>query len=469
MRRRRGGAIRRAVAALALLVAVSACTEPVPDGGPAAAEPREVDPSIVAQLRDYVKAGPRAEAAGDPVAIGYVNQEGGTPSFAEASFGADAAVDMLNTRLGGVNGRPLELVRCTVKAEEDGLLCAQKMLADDRITAVLTGALFTGNQPLLETLKGRKPVFLANPLTPADALHPDGFAFTPGAPGVVEGLTKFIATMLAPKPTKVSVVYAANPAGEAGFKLVVEPGLKAAGIAVKGVAVPDTAGPQEYGSAIQAAGAEDADVFMPLVTAPGCIGTYDALAALGVNTAVVTTGLCFGLPMQEHLRQIGVGGTAPEGWFFGAYGYTYFISTPLIDNYLVAAKAFARSRGLGSVDYTGFAGPTYSIVLLLARFMNEHGVGAMTADDFRAAARSFEGPVPGVSGPMKCGANPIYPSLCGTQMGVQQYLDQKWVSIADAYNGHPIIVNQPFVGSKPAASTAPAAPAAATTTTTAQP
>ncbi len=44
----------------------------------------------------------------------------------------------------------------------------------------------------------------------------------------------------------------------------------------------------------------------------------------------------------------------------------------------------------------------------------------------------------GVVGPMACGKNPIFPSLCGIQMGIQQYKDQKWVSIADGFNGKPI-------------------------------
>ena len=44
-------------------------------------------------------------------------------------------------------------------------------------------------------------------------------------------------------------------------------------MAVTGVPIPDTAGPQDFAPAIQAAGAADADVFIPLVTIQGCIGT----------------------------------------------------------------------------------------------------------------------------------------------------------------------------------------------------
>lgn len=431
-----------AVVALALVLGAVACTEP--GAVRPAAGPSTVPTEAVDRLVAYT-GGRRGEATGEPVRIGYVNQEGGTPSFAEATFGADAAVDLVNRELGGVGGRPIELVKCSVRAEEDGLTCAQKMLADDRIAVVLTGAMFAGNQPLLDALKGRKPVVMANPLTPAEAVHPDGFAFTPGAPGVVEGLVTFVSTMLQPVPRRVAVLYAANPAGEAAFRLLIENQLKARGMEVTGVAVADTAGPQEYGPALEAAGAADADLLMVLVTAPGCIGTYDALTALGVSTTVVTTGLCFGLSMQQHLAQLGVGGDAPNGWFFGAYGYSYFIPDENVDGYLAIVRRFARDRGVGRVDYTGFAGPLFANVLILARFFNELGPDA-APDQLRGAARAFRGPVFGVAGTMSCGANPVFPALCGTEVGVQQYLDGRWLSIADAYNGLPILVNQPFKG-----------------------
>jgi branched-chain amino acid transport system substrate-binding protein len=53
--------------------------------------------------------GPGGETSGEPIVIGYVNQEGGTVSFPEASIGAEAAVWFANTYLGGVGGRPIEL------------------------------------------------------------------------------------------------------------------------------------------------------------------------------------------------------------------------------------------------------------------------------------------------------------------------------------------------------------------------
>ena len=80
---------------------------------------------------DYVGVAEASEASGEPVVIGYVNQEGGTPAFPEDTIGLEAAVDYINTTLGGVQGRPCEIKKCVVQKEEDGQRCAQEMLADD--------------------------------------------------------------------------------------------------------------------------------------------------------------------------------------------------------------------------------------------------------------------------------------------------------------------------------------------------
>ena len=45
-------------------------------------------------------------------------------------------------------------------------------------------------------------------------------------------------------------------------------------------------------------------------------------------------------------------------------------------------------------------------------------------------------------GPLKCGIG-TFPAACGHQMGIRQYEDGEWVSIADGLNGKPIDVTPP--------------------------
>jgi branched-chain amino acid transport system substrate-binding protein len=383
---------------------------------------------------DYVGVKAKATASGTPVTIGYVNQES---LFPEATFGTKVGVDYVNSTLGGVDGHPLALKVCDVEKEEDGQACAQQMLADSSISVVLTGTLTVGNAPLLSTLAGKKPVVIGSPVTTPDFIASDAYAYTPGSPGVIQGMAIFAAKYLpAGKPNKVAIVYSSNDAGKAAYNALTVPVLKKLGITnITGVEVSDTAGPQDFASAIQAAGAADAQVFIPLVTIQGCIGTYDAMKSLGIKTPVVTTGLCFGTPMTDHLKQTGQTGDVPDSWYFGGYGYSYFIpGYPANDNYIAVVHQYADRNGIKDPQYTGFAGPQYGNILTIAKFINTIGAANLSPDTFRTTAKAFTGPMWGVVGAMSCGSNPIFKSLCGTEMGIQQYTGGKWVSVRDGYN-----------------------------------
>ena len=401
-----------------------------------------ISDEAIAHAVEYV-GGTAGAASGDPYVIGYVNQEGGTPGFPEASIGIDSAVWFVNNFLGGVGGRPIELAKCIVTKEEDGQKCAQEMLANDAVQVVITGAMLNGNAPLLDGLKDKKPVYISNPLTTPEFLATDAFAFTPGSPGVVAGLAvfaaKFIPELEGKEVNKVAVVYGDNPAGQIAFSALTKPVLEGLGVAeVTGVAAADTAGATEMAGLIQAAGAEDADVFYPLVTIGSCIAVYDALQTLEIDTTVVTTGLCFGVPMQTHLKELGLDAKLPDGWYFGGYGYSYEIAgNPDLDAYKEAVFAWAAEEGLdaATLEYTGFGGPTFGTLLSAVKFAN---AGAADSAGFRDAAKAFAGPQWGVVGPMKCGGNPTFPALCGFQIGVQQQQGTEYVSIMDGYNGKPI-------------------------------
>ncbi|MEY4361076.1 MAG: hypothetical protein RL391_382 [Actinomycetota bacterium] len=384
--------------------------------------------------------GPGGAASGDPIKIGYINQEGGTPAFPEASVGIDAGVWFINNFLGGVGGRPIELVKCFVTKEEDGQKCGQEMLANEDVQTVITGALLNGNAPLLDTLKDKKPVFIGNPVTTPEFLATDGFALTPGSPGVIQGLAilaaKYVPELEGKEVKKVAVVYNDNPAGTVAFEALTKPVLAAFGVEVTGVPVADTAGATEMATAIQSSGADTADVFYPLVTIQGCIGVYDALKTLEIETTVVTTGLCFGIPMQDHLKAAGEEGNLPDGWYFGGYGYAYEIpGNPELDAYIDAALAWAAETGVENPEYTGFGGPTFGTLMTVVQFMN---AGAQDSASIRDAVKAFVGPMWGGVGDFKCGGNPTFPSLCGFSIGIQQQQGTEYVSVLDGYNGKAI-------------------------------
>jgi branched-chain amino acid transport system substrate-binding protein len=384
--------------------------------------------------------GGTAGAADDsktPITIGFVNEEGGVPSFPEATQGVQAAADYVNKELGGVQGHKLVLEKCLVQTEEDGQKCGTQLANDPKVQVVLTGTLVVGNQSLYSVLAGKKPVIIGNPLPAPDFTVKGTTAFTPGSPGVVEGMAVFIAKKLQ-NVHKVAAIYSNNPAGTVAFTALFKPILAKFGITdVTGVPVADTATSTDYQQALQSSGAAKADVVVPLVTVQGCIAAYDAFQALGIKPTTVTSGLCFGTPMTQHLQKdLGLKDQVPDGWYFGGYGYSYFI--PDAASGMTTYLAKVHQYGPPNVEYTGFAGPDFADLLTIVKFLNAIGADKITSDAINAQISAFHGPMMLVAGPMNCGANPVFPSLCGTEMGVEQYKGQKWSAVADALNNSAI-------------------------------
>ena len=383
-------------------------------------------------------------AAGDPIKVGYVNQE---DFFPENTIGINAAVEYVNSELGGAGGRPLEIVACKISVAEDGAKCGTEMANDPDIAVVITGTILYGNKELYDTLNGKKPVIVGNGVTTDDFLTPAGQAFTAGSPGVIPGLGGMILKYL-PEAKSVAILASNNPAGQAAADLLFRPVMEKNGVTVTYVGVDDTATASDVQAAMTAVGAETADVFVPLITIQQCINVYDSIKALGIDPTVVTTGLCFGTPMTDHLKEAGEAGPVPNGWYFGGYGYSYF--NPDVESgmqtYVTKVQEYGvPAPGASTLEYTGFAGPSFANIMTLTKFLNESS-GDTTLATLDGQIRGFTGPMMLQVGPLACGKQIIlgipFISVCGAQMGVQQYLDGEWISIADGLNGEPIDVTK---------------------------
>jgi branched-chain amino acid transport system substrate-binding protein len=429
-----------------VLLAAS-CSSESDTGSPAGGGDRTTttvaaDPAINTWALEYT-GGKAAKATGAPFKIGYVNQDS---FFPEATIGVEAAVAYANEELNGADGRVIELVKCEVATPEDGGKCGAQMANDASIQLVLTGTLLNGNSELYNALNGKKAVIIGNGVTPADFTTTAGEAFVAGAPGVLRGMAKFAIETFGPKT--VALLANDNDAGRAGVAVIMQPMFDQAGAAVKSVFVPDQATAPQVASAMKAAGADTADVFVSIFTLQNCINMYDAIKQLAISPTVVTTGLCFGTPMTDHLRDVGDDGDYPDGWYFGGYGYSYFLSrdTPEMaesgmNTYLAKVQQYGKKApGAKEIEYSGFAGPMFANVLTAVKFVNELGAETATAKALDTKIRAFKGPMMLQVGPLKCNVPP-YVSVCGVQMGIQQYKDGKWISIADGHNGKPIVVD----------------------------
>jgi len=383
----------------------------------------------------------RADPSKSPVVIGYVNEEGATPAFPEATQGIDAAVAYVNAELGGIQGHPLQLDKCAVQVEADGQRCGADLLNNAKVQLIITGALVVGNRSLYGVIAGKKPILVSNPLANEDYVSDGVTAFTPGVPGVVQGLAVFVAKHLQAVKS-VAVVYGDDAAAKLAAEQLFEPLITKLGVIdVTPVQVSDTANAAGVQSAIQRAGAGKADVLVPLVDIQLCVATYDAVQALGLKATVVTSALCEGTPMTSHLQDVGSKDVVPDGWYFGGYGYNYFIPDDASGMTTYLAKV--HQYGPAGIEYTGFAGPVFANLLTAAKFYNQIGPDTVNTANLSQAIKSFKGPMMLVAGSMNCGSQPLFKSLCGTTIGVEQYKAGTWSPIADALNNQAIDASRP--------------------------
>lgn len=378
-----------------------------------------------------------ADPANGAYAVGWVNQEGAAPSFSDATLGFAAALEYVNRLLSGAGGRVVELRTCAIQKEADGARCAQQLRDDPSVAVVVVGAVATGNTALLDGLRDVKPVILANPLTTADYLATDAVAYTAGSPGVISGLARYAAEGLpGGPPAKVAVLFPLGLAGEAAFQLLAKPVFERFGVTAVPVPVIESAPPAEWAPLFQTVGVADATAFLPILGARGCVGLDQALTDLASTATVLATDSCLGTAMSSHLTRTGRTGSAPEGWYFGGTGYRFGLpGSPEHDAFLQIASAYQQAAGLPRVDLTGYAATSFAAALTVIRLVNQAGAGAGDPVVLRELTRGFTGPMWGVVGPQSCGYDAFYPSLCGTQMGVQRYVAGAFVSVADGHNG----------------------------------
>ena len=157
---------------------------------------------------------------------------------------------------------------------------------------------------------------------------------------------------------------------------------------------------------------------------------------------MLTTGLCYGTPMTEHLADVGLDDVVPDGWYYADLGYSYFLPDyeSGMATYVAKVQEYGEPvGGASTIEYTGFGGPMFGNLLTITKFINELGADNLDFTAVDAALRGFTGPMMIQAGPIQCGLPP-FGAACGHQMGIEQYIDGAWVPVRDALNGNPIDV-----------------------------
>jgi branched-chain amino acid transport system substrate-binding protein len=325
-----------------------------------------------------------ADSSKSPVTFGFINDEGGVPSFPEGSAAANAAVKFLNEKLGGVGGHPVKLVTCLVASgEEQGQTCAQKFLNDKSLSGVLEVTLPVGAQAFHQTMAGKKPVIMTSPNTPASANGKNSFGVSSGVFGTSPGFVGYASGFLHAK--SVSLLFPGDdPTGQLAAKQI-SGGLKKAGIKVTQAGYKSQA--TDLLAPVTAAGATRTDATVALLpTPPSCIAGAKAFQQAGVTKPILSLGLCIGEPGKKAL-----GDFAKWTYVFGNVNPSD-ASDPDVAAYLSALRQYAPEANTG-----GFAIHSFVGMLAMAKLANQAGPDALTPAKLAAAAKAYRGPVPTLS------------------------------------------------------------------------
>lgn len=378
-------------------------------------------------LAPYTPASPTV-ASGEPIRLGMINQEntlGG--SFPELSLAVRAGIEFINTEMGGVKGRPLELEVCNTEFSAEGSTnCAQKFV-QAKVPAVMGGIDVFGNG--IETL-GQNGVPFVGGITVSSQSYTaaNSFQWSGGSQSAAVAFAWYAAEKL--KASKVSIVYgefASITASAQAAKKV----LDGYGVTVQMVPYPILA--TDLSSPLNAAAAGDPDAIFMLAADSGCKAGFDGIASLGIDVESFYVGAC---AAPNIISQVDASKT--DGAYFSVEG-PVIGEPPVPDNQLYAGVIAKYGDGL---DPVGAGTVTFRSLMNLYAILNQITGDITPAAITAALAATVD--EPSFSGhPYTCNRKQFegLPALCSPQQILTQMTDRKltqvtdWIDVGAIYRG----------------------------------
>ncbi|WP_419224388.1 ABC transporter substrate-binding protein [Gordonia sp. CPCC 206044] len=308
------------------------------------------------------------KATGDPVKIGLFNPSKGPATQGGVTTGKDAAVNYINNSLGGLNGRPIEVVDCGIDqtAPESTIACANQFVQAG-VVAALDGYNSESQSavPILTSagipLVGQIPF---NTATGAKAENRVYFGPPPAA-----FLVGFMQSLKAAGKTSLTLANADLPQAHQVFDGLLAPLGKQLGIEVKSVYYPPT-GPNF--TALATTLAEGNPDAAGLMTAPNdntCTKLSQSLRSVGYR------GTMFMAACTEFIDTMGAQAVGAEtyspGWQPPAIDST---PEPAKANLQLAEKYIDDAGGVGGF----YAYGTFSIFVDFVNGLNQAKVADFT-------------------------------------------------------------------------------------------
>ncbi|MFW0786995.1 ABC transporter substrate-binding protein [Gordonia sp. CPCC 206044] len=350
-------------------------------------------------------------AAGAPVRIGLINPEGGPAiSQPENRKAAEAVARYANEHLGGIGGRPVELVVC--KNHEDpssARNCANQMVEEKVSAVVVTAtAMSTVMAPIITSA--------GIPYTSVVGSGPENTADNAYMWSGASLAYSYMAQYAGEQKLKKVTAYTIDvPAGLAGLQRVAEPAFAAQGIGFEIVRIPP--GTPEVSPQVSAGLSDGTDGAIVVGDTTLCTSIFKSLGTLGADVVKMTPQSCANPQVQEAV------GTSMNGTRVFSTADTVS-DDPETRLYLSIMDKYAPDT-----DPYGYAVTGYQSMLGLVRAAKSVTGSDTSPAAFVAAIRSAKDvPLPagqGLTFTCDSSAQPMLKAVCGKGVIVSTLDDGK--------------------------------------------
>lgn len=285
-------------------------------------------------------------ASGPPIKIGMINQEN-TPlgSYPELRYAVEAGVAWVNTELGGVDGRPIELISCATPFDpEQSRRCAQRLI-DAGVVAFVGGVdvRSDGSYPLIEE---RGLISVGGiPATLVEQRSPNAYFFSGGDAGA---LAAFVTHAADVGHRQIAIAYT----GEVDSFTVAARDYGAvvgASLGLEVQLVPYSILAAEHSDVVQASLDGGATALMVLAATSACVSVMTAAADVAPTMQLYLTGACAGDDV------VVAAGPSAERVVFNAEGP---VDGEIVDaavyRAVIERYATGAAGGAGTVGFRGF-------------------------------------------------------------------------------------------------------------------
>lgn len=358
-------------------------------------------------------------AKGTPFRIGFMNTEG-VPglSFQNLRYGVEAAIKWVNAERGGIGGRPLSVVSCTLNATSAGSAGCANTLAQAGVPLVLNGVdIASAALPVLESAK--IPYTSVVPVNPLEYTSPMAHDFFAGSIGTYPSTAYYIANVL--KAKRVAVAFSDTPSGHFAADGISIPTLKKFGVVdAPTIAIPAAAA--DFTGPMSAIVKDDPNAVMVLGSAQFCLRLAQAHQALGSKIPMFYSSGCF----EEDT--LNAGGAAFKGGFFPTAVQPYTDATqPEVKTFLEKFKKYGP-KGASPSGYTQLG---FSVVVTLANMLNTMKASERTAAGIQAKFQTLRNFPVYMAHSATCDGKQIEgsPAICNPYMRMVQFYNSKPVPL----------------------------------------